>query len=67
MATAFCLGLLAALLVGGATGWLATFGYFERIKREQREYEREVAEAQEMLAARAMLRQMKGQPRGEED
>lgn len=49
-------GLLAALVVGGTAGWLSTTLHAERAALRQRDYERELAESRDLLAARAALR-----------
>jgi hypothetical protein len=59
MAIMYSIGLLTALLTGGAIGWLVTLAHFERLGANHREYEREMEEAEEFYAARGLLQQMK--------
>jgi hypothetical protein len=50
------LALLIALLIGGAGGWLVATARHHRLAERERNYEREVADYQELYAAWAMLR-----------
>jgi hypothetical protein len=59
MVIVYVLGPVAGLIVGGVAGWLITLSHFERMAARREEYENEVAEAQELYAARALLRRMK--------
>jgi hypothetical protein len=59
MVIVYVLGLLGSLLVGGTAGWLITLTHFERVASRQQEYEKEMAEAQELYAAHALLRRMR--------
>jgi uncharacterized membrane-anchored protein YhcB (DUF1043 family) len=67
MAIVYSMSLVAALLAGLAIGWLATFLYYGHVASQQREYEREMAEVQELNAARAMLRRLKPNQSTEDD
>jgi hypothetical protein len=62
MTIVYVLGILAALLVGGVAGWLITLSHFEQISSKRQEYENEMAETQELYAARALLQRMKLKP-----
>jgi hypothetical protein len=55
-------GLVAALVTGGAAGWLGTILHFEHVTMRERGYERELAETEELLAARAALRRRPSLP-----
>lgn len=59
MLIAYGLSLLGALLVGAGLGWLVACLHFELIAARGPEYEAELAEVQELYAARALLRHMK--------
>jgi hypothetical protein len=59
MTVIYGIGLTVALLAGAALGWLITFAYYERAAARYREYEREMADACELHAARAIVRRMK--------
>lgn len=48
-----------ALLIGGTIGLFLTLAHYERISSQQREFEREAAEAREFYADLAMLRRSK--------
>jgi hypothetical protein len=52
-------GLVLALLIGGAIGLLVTAAHYEHVALRRWEYEREVAEEQELYAALAMFRRIK--------
>jgi hypothetical protein len=54
----YAFGLLAALLVGGAGGWLGTFGYFAWRAAQERAYEKQLAEEEDIYLARDLLRRM---------
>jgi hypothetical protein len=58
MGAVYILGLAVAFIAGGVTAWLVTQAHFERIASTKREYERELAEAEELYVAQAMLRRM---------
>ncbi len=59
MAGIYIMGLIVAVLAGCAIGWLATLGHFQRVASQHREYEKEMAEAEEYHVARAIIRHMK--------
>lgn len=59
MATIYGVGLIMALLAGGAIGWLLTIGHFQRIASQHREYENELAEVREFYVAWAMARHIR--------
>jgi len=52
-------GLLLALLIGGAIGLLVTAAHYEQIALRRWAYEKEVAENREFYAALGMLRRIK--------
>jgi hypothetical protein len=52
----YVVGLVMACITGCVAGWLLTQARFERIASAEREYERELAEAEELYVARAILR-----------
>jgi hypothetical protein len=54
----YMLGLAVAFMAGCMAGWFLTQAHFERIASAEREYECELAEVEELYAARAMLRRM---------
>jgi hypothetical protein len=58
MDAVYILGLVMAFIAGCVAGWLVTRTYFERNASSEREYERELAEAEEIHVARAILRRM---------
>jgi hypothetical protein len=68
MAIIYGISLLAALLTGGAIGWLLTVGHLERVAYQHRSYENEMIEAQELYMALALLRHIKpyGSVQGDE-
>jgi hypothetical protein len=55
-------GLLAALVSGGAAGWLGTILHSEHVSTRERGYELELTEAEELLVARAALRRRRSLP-----
>jgi hypothetical protein len=58
MSPVFVLGLVVAFIAGCVAGWLVTRAHFERKAFVEREYERELAQAEEIHVARAILRRM---------
>jgi iron only hydrogenase large subunit-like protein len=54
----YIVGLAMACVTGCVGGWLVTQARFERIASAEREYERELAEAEELYVAQAILRRM---------
>ena len=64
-------GLLLALLLGGAIGLLVTAGHYEQVALRQWEYEKEIAENRELYwrwacsgaSSRTMPRMTRPQPR----
>jgi hypothetical protein len=50
------LALLAAMLAGGAGGWLAAATDHRRVAERERSYEQELADYREIYAAWGMLR-----------
>lgn len=58
MDAVYILGLAMAFIAGCVAGWLVTRTHFERNASGEREYERELAEAEEIYVARAILRRM---------
>jgi hypothetical protein len=53
------IGLVLALLIGGLTGLTLTRARYDQIAMRRRQYEAEVAEHQEVLAALALYRRFK--------
>jgi hypothetical protein len=58
MDAVYVLGLVMAFIAGCVAGWLVTQARFERLASAEREYEHELAEAEELYVARAILRRM---------
>jgi hypothetical protein len=52
------IGLVLALLIGGAIGLLVTAAHYEQVALRRWEYEREMAEGREFYAALAMFRRI---------
>lgn len=55
-------GLVAALVTGGAAGWLGTILHSEHIATRERGYELDLADSEELLVARAALRRRQSLP-----
>ena len=58
-------GLVLALLIGGVMGLLLTTAHYEQIAIRRREYEAQIAEGREILAALALFRRIR--PDGSSD
>lgn len=53
------IGVLVAVTGGGAIGVFLTSAYHERIRNQQRAYEKEMAEHRDLYAALAMRQRLK--------
>jgi hypothetical protein len=56
MVIVYYVGLLLALLIGGAIGLLVTAGHYEQIALRRWAYEKEMAEGREFYVALGMFR-----------
>ena len=58
MVILYDIGLVLALLIGGAIGLLVTAAHYEQVALRRWEYEQEIAEGREFYAALAMFRRI---------
>ena len=58
MVILYDIGLVLALLIGGAIGLLVKAAHYEQVALRRWEYEREIAEGREFYAALAMFRRI---------